>query len=587
MKTALYRKYRPKTFDGIIGQDVIVTTLTNQIRKGAISHAYLFTGSRGTGKTSCAKIFSRAVNCLHPVNGSPCGECEVCKALEGDSNLDILEMDAASNNGVDKVREVIEGLGYTPTVGKYKVYIIDEVHMLSGSAFNALLKSLEEPPSHVVFILCTTEAHKIPATILSRCMRFDFKLVDTDKLAKLVGELYAKEGVVADEGAVKHIARLGEGSVRDTLSLADRCMSVGDNLTLDTVLSITGTGSRQQASELLKSIIDQDTVSVLRQIEQMTAAGKSAVQLASEITLFARDLILVKSGVTDGIDAGSETLAEMKALAERITTKRLTQIILAVGGVEMEIRYSTIPKVVLEGALIALTEGTEVINMADESLYATPVKGNSSSSVAKSVTPTKADSAANSANATNSNAAKDNKGKAAEPLHLNKASAEEVADFENALKKEQAENSINNAESLENVKGQSKAEIDFSKMTAKEILQKIPNTDESLGVLGYIRRNLRRNNELLLSGDYTALPDNCTRLIGKSFYIFADKEVYLTYADTESMKKVQKILDGLNGGYRLVVEQANTADTNVLKQLIEATQGLDTQIVNKYGKRLK
>ena len=198
MKTALYRKYRPSTFDGVIGQDVIVSTLVHQIERGALSHAYLFTGSRGTGKTSCAKIFARAVNCKHPVNGSPCGECEVCKALASPSNLDIVEMDAASNNGVDKIRELRENIDYMPSVGKYKVYIVDEVHMLSPGAFNALLKTLEEPPAHVIFVLCTTEVHKLPATILSRCMRFDFRLVPLDKLAALVADIFAKEGVKAD-----------------------------------------------------------------------------------------------------------------------------------------------------------------------------------------------------------------------------------------------------------------------------------------------------------------------------------------------------------------------------------------------------
>ena len=224
---ALYRKYRPEIFDDVIGQDHIVNTLRNQILRDKVSHAYLFTGTRGTGKTTTAKIFARAVNCPEAKkhNGNPCGECAVCSD-RGSANLDIIEMDAASNNGVDYARDIREKVQYPPVNGKYKVYIIDEVHMLSVGAFNALLKTLEEPPSHAMFILCTTEVHKIPATILSRCMRFDFRLVPTPVLAEHIAKIYDKEGKKYDKEAVSAIAQAGEGSVRDSVSIADRCLSV-------------------------------------------------------------------------------------------------------------------------------------------------------------------------------------------------------------------------------------------------------------------------------------------------------------------------------------------------------------------------
>ena len=236
---ALYRKFRPSGFKGLVGQDHIVRTLTNQIETGRVGHAYLFCGTRGTGKTSTAKIFAKAINCLSPVDGSPCGTCEVCKALSDPSSLDILEMDAASNNKVENVREIREKIQYPPVSGKYKVYIIDEVHMLTTEAFNALLKTLEEPPKHAVFILATTESHKLPATILSRCMRFDFRLVPTKEIARLVASIYDEVGKEYDKDAVMAIARSGNGSVRDALSIADICVSYRDSkLTYNDVLEV-------------------------------------------------------------------------------------------------------------------------------------------------------------------------------------------------------------------------------------------------------------------------------------------------------------------------------------------------------------
>ncbi|MBQ7643388.1 MAG: DNA polymerase III subunit gamma/tau, partial [Clostridia bacterium] len=238
---ALYRRYRPSGFDGLIGQEHIVKTLVNQIKTDRVGHAYLFCGARGTGKTSAAKIFARAINCLSPVNGSPCGKCEVCKALSDGANLDILEMDAASNNKVENVREIRDKIQYPPVAGRYKVYIIDEVHMLTTEAFNALLKTLEEPPAHAVFILATTEVHKLPSTILSRCMRFDFRLIPTKKIAELIAGIYDENGKEYDREAITAIAAAGAGSIRDALSVADICISYGEGkLTYRDVLEVLG-----------------------------------------------------------------------------------------------------------------------------------------------------------------------------------------------------------------------------------------------------------------------------------------------------------------------------------------------------------
>ena len=241
--TALYRKWRPQVFDDVKGQDHIVKTLTNQIETDHVGHAYLFCGTRGTGKTTAAKIFAKAVNCEHPVNGNPCGECAVCKAIANGSSLNVIEIDAASNNGVDSIRQIRDEVEYRPTEGRYKVYIVDEVHMLTTAAFNALLKTLEEPPEYVMFILATTEVHKIPITILSRCQRYDFKRISVDTISERLNELVLAEKIQIEDTAIRYIAKMADGALRDALSLLDQCMAmkVGELLTYEDVLEALGT----------------------------------------------------------------------------------------------------------------------------------------------------------------------------------------------------------------------------------------------------------------------------------------------------------------------------------------------------------
>ena len=255
--TALYRKFRPREFEDVKGQDHIVTTLKNQIRTDRIGHAYLFTGTRGTGKTTVAKIFARAVNCEHPVDGSPCGECESCRRIAEGTSMNVIEIDAASNNGVSNIRDIIEEVAYAPTEGKYKVYIIDEVHMLSIGAFNALLKTLEEPPAYVIFILATTEVHKIPITILSRCQRYDFHRISIDTIAARLRELMDQEQVDVEERALRYIAKAADGSMRDALSLLDQCIAfyLGQTLTYDNVLSVLGAVDTEVFGRLLNCLM--------------------------------------------------------------------------------------------------------------------------------------------------------------------------------------------------------------------------------------------------------------------------------------------------------------------------------------------
>ena len=351
--TALYRKYRPQKFEDVIGQDDITQTLINQLKSERVGHAYLFTGSRGTGKTTCAKIFARAVNCLHPQNGSPCGECDVCRALADVSNIDILEIDAASNNRVDEVREIRERVKYPPVNGKYKVYIIDEVHMLTDSAFNALLKTLEEPPPFVIFILATTEVHKLPATILSRCMRFDFRLVSSELLAQNIQKIFDAEGKAFEPDAVRYIAGAGEGSVRDSLSIADMCLSrSAGKLTLSDVLDVLGAADRGKIRALTKSVLEGNARDILLCIDELTRLGKSVSRIGKDVLGCARDLLALKTGADVLVIDTPENIEQLRALAEQADADSLTAVIRMLGAVDAELRYSVSPKIVLETACL-------------------------------------------------------------------------------------------------------------------------------------------------------------------------------------------------------------------------------------------
>lgn len=352
---ALYRAFRPKTFDQIVGQEHIVRTLVNQIKNDKIGHAYLFTGARGTGKTTAAKVFARAINCLSPVNGSPCGECEVCKKLENPSNLDILEMDAASNNKVENIRDIRDKIQYPPVAGRYKVYIIDEVHMLTTEAFNALLKTLEEPPAHAVFILATTEVHKIPATILSRCLRFDFKLVPTPVIADTIAKIYDKIGKKYTKEAVSLIAKAGEGSVRDALSVADICVSFSDGeLTYDDVLEVLGASDREKIEQLIGGIIAGDTGKILTFVDDLLSRGKSVSVLNRDVCSALRDLLVIKtcSKPEEILNLPADKLKELKALADKTDVHALLRYVEIFSAAEADLKYSTHPKIVFETAAV-------------------------------------------------------------------------------------------------------------------------------------------------------------------------------------------------------------------------------------------
>lgn len=356
--TALYRKFRPDNFGDVKGQDHIVTTLTNQIKAGRLGHAYLFCGTRGTGKTTVAKILAKAVNCQHPVDGSPCNECEMCRAIQAGTSMNVIEIDAASNNGVDNIREIREEVSYRPTEGNYKVYIIDEVHMLSTGAFNALLKTLEEPPSYVIFILATTEAHKVPITILSRCQRYDFHRISIDTIAARLGELLKEEGVEAEEKAVRYVAKAGDGSMRDALSLLDQCIAfyMGETLTYDKVLKVLGAVDTEVFSKLLRKVLAGDVTACIHILEDLIVGGRELSQFVGDFTWYLRNLLLVKTSENpeEAVDVSSENLAYLKEESEMTDTETLMRYIRVLSDLSSQLRYATQKRVLVEIALIKL-----------------------------------------------------------------------------------------------------------------------------------------------------------------------------------------------------------------------------------------
>ncbi len=350
---ALYRKYRPQTFDKVVGQEHITRTLENQVINNKISHAYLFCGTRGTGKTSVAKIFARAINCEHPVNGSPCGQCNACKQLAQASNMDIMEIDAASNNRVDEIRELREKVKYPPVVGRYKVYIVDEVHMLTDSAFNALLKTLEEPPAHCVFILATTEVQKLPATILSRCMRFDFKLIEQNVLCDMLRRIFDDSGIKYEDDAISFIAKEGNGSARDTLSIADMCVSFGNgNVTYDGVLQVLGVNDDYKLCGLVQDIIDDNAGEYLSTIDKLVKDGKSLSMLARDMSTYFRNLMVVKNckDYKDLIVVRKDIVDRLSEQANSLTNDNITDFLDEFGQVELNLKYSVRPQLLIETA---------------------------------------------------------------------------------------------------------------------------------------------------------------------------------------------------------------------------------------------
>ena len=358
MYQALYRKWRPQTFSDVSGQETVTTALKNELKTGRLSHAYLFTGCRGTGKTTCAKILAKAVNCLHPVDGDPCNECEICRGIDSGSILDVTEIDAASNNGVDSIRELRDEVAYTPVSGKYRVYIIDEVHMLSAGAFNALLKTLEEPPAHVIFVLATTEVHKLPATILSRCQRFDFGRIRPEEIAARIHYVAAEEGLSVTDEAALLLARLADGALRDALSLLDQCASVAKEIDRDTVAQVTGMVGQETLAALTDCVARQDAPAALAAVDALYRSSKDMERLCAEWVGYLRNLMVLHSMADPGelVIASPEELARMRQQAQGMGLPAILHTMEVLQGALDRLRGGVSRRVEMEMAVIRLCD---------------------------------------------------------------------------------------------------------------------------------------------------------------------------------------------------------------------------------------
>ncbi len=356
--TALYRKFRPDNFKDVKGQDHIVTTLKNQIEAQRIGHAYLFCGTRGTGKTTIAKLFAKTVNCEQQVDGNPCGVCASCKAIAAGASMNVIEIDAASNNGVENIREIVDEVSYSPAEGKYKVYIIDEVHMLSIGAFNALLKTLEEPPSYCIFILATTEVQKIPITILSRCQRYDFKRITIDTITDRLEELMETEQVDVEPRALRYIAKTADGSMRDALSLLDQCIAFHykEKLTYDMVLNVLGAVDTIIFSKLLRQILDRNVLGCIQLLEEIVMQGRELTQFVSDFVWYLRNLLIVSTSddVEDILDVSSDNKKRLQEEAEMTDADTIIRYIRIFSELSGNIRYATQKRILIEMALIKL-----------------------------------------------------------------------------------------------------------------------------------------------------------------------------------------------------------------------------------------
>lgn len=355
MYQALYRKYRSRTFDEVVGQDQVINSIKYQVKNSTVSHAYIFSGTRGTGKTSTAKILARAVNCEHPIDGNPCNECETCKSILRGTNLDVVEMDAASNNGVDDIRDLREKAYYPPSTSKYKVYIIDEVHMLSKGAFNALLKILEEPPKHLIFILATTEIERVPQTILSRTQRYTFKRISIDTISKNISEILVKEGKTIDEAGIDLIAQMADGSMRDAVSLLDRVVAINDNnISYDKIIEVLGVTTEDTLFELATSILNSDASSIIMSVANLADDGKDMMVLIDGIVSFFRNILIAKNLSDPRKIIRVRDMDRYVAIANAFSNSEILNIIKILSETKARSRYITNKRTMLEAALLEI-----------------------------------------------------------------------------------------------------------------------------------------------------------------------------------------------------------------------------------------
>lgn len=587
MYQALYRKYRSRTFDEVVGQDQVINSIKYQVKNSTVSHAYIFSGTRGTGKTSTAKILARAVNCEHPIDGNPCNECETCKSILRGTNLDVVEMDAASNNGVDDIRDLREKAFYPPSTSKYKVYIIDEVHMLSKGAFNALLKILEEPPKHLIFILATTEIERVPQTILSRTQRYTFKRISIDTISKNISEILAKEGKSIDEAGIDLIAQMADGSMRDAVSLLDRVVAINDNnISYDKIIEVLGVTTEDTLFELATSILNSDASSIIMSVANLADDGKDMMVLIDGIVSFFRNILIAKNLNDPRKIIRVRDMDRYVAIANAFSNSEILNIIKILSETKARSRYITNKRTMLEAALLEIVASKQddilnrvenlerMLSSGDLSGLKAPKREKFEYNFSKKENPAAVEKPLAKEVVSEiiddkvSNEAKENVEKEIEndiPKDIPEVPVDDQSDM-NTIKKSQedaVETDINAVETEETV--ETKADIDYSDNELQGIFNR------AISILK--ERSERIISGMLVMGRLDSFENNVATIAfeeqGRSFYT--------TLNNHESIEKIESVLKELtndNISVKFVVKSNSNVDS--IKDRIENLFGKDS-----------
>ncbi|MDK8275871.1 MAG: DNA polymerase III subunit gamma/tau [Peptoniphilus duerdenii] len=587
MYQALYRKYRSRTFDEVVGQDQVINSIKYQVKNSTVSHAYIFSGTRGTGKTSTAKILARAVNCEHPIDGNPCNECETCKSILRGTNLDVVEMDAASNNGVDDIRDLREKAFYPPSTSKYKVYIIDEVHMLSKGAFNALLKILEEPPKHLIFILATTEIERVPQTILSRTQRYTFKRISIDTISKNISEILAKEGKSIDEAGIDLIAQMADGSMRDAVSLLDRVVAINDNnISYDKIIEVLGVTTEDTLFELATSILNSDASSIIMSVANLADDGKDMMVLIDGIVSFFRNILIAKNLNDPRKIIRVRDMDRYVAIANAFSNSEILNIIKILSETKARSRYITNKRTMLEAALLEIVASKQddilnrvenlerMLSSGDLSGLKAPKREKFEFNFAKKENPVAVEKPLAKEVVSEiidnkvSNETKENVEKEIEndiPKDIPEVPVDDQSDM-SAIEKSQedaAETDINAVETEETM--ETKADIDYSDNELQGIFNR------AISILK--ERSERIISGMLVMGRLDSFENNVATIAfeeqGRSFYT--------TLNNHESIEKIESVLKELtndNISVKFVVKSNSNVDA--IKDRIENLFGKDS-----------
>lgn len=587
MYQALYRKYRSRTFDEVVGQDQVINSIKYQVKNSTVSHAYIFSGTRGTGKTSTAKILARAVNCEHPINGNPCNECETCKSILRGTNLDVVEMDAASNNGVDDIRDLREKAFYPPSTSKYKVYIIDEVHMLSKGAFNALLKILEEPPKHLIFILATTEIERVPQTILSRTQRYTFKRISIDTISKNISEILEKEGKSIDEAGIDLIAQMADGSMRDAVSLLDRVVAINDNsISYDKIIEVLGVTTEDTLFELATSILNSDASSIIMSVANLADDGKDMMVLIDGIVSFFRNILIAKNLSDPRKIIRVRDMDRYVAIANAFSNSEILNIIKILSETKARSRYITNKRTMLEAALLEIVASKQddilnrvenlerMLSSGDLSGLKVPKREKFEFNFAKKENPTAVEKplakevVSGVTDDKVSNETKDDVKKEIEndiPKEIPEVPVDDQSDM-NTIEKSQedaVETDINAVETEETM--ETKADMDYSDNELQGIFNR------AISILK--ERSERIISGMLVMGRLDSFENNVATIAfeeqGRSFYT--------TLNNHESIEKIESVLKELtndNISVKFVVKSNSNVDS--IKDRIENLFGKDS-----------